>query len=700
MNNNRSIIIGVCVSAFLLIGIVAAILVLYSDKGRVRTDVEKTTVSHASVLQAVPADAAFVFCFQNARSGIGILGDRSHCLRTLTGGNASFGHFLVTLRDSLSLKTHPMALSVHYSDGMVPLMILETGHGADTTEYESALMDGAQACGLKSALAQGEEGVYLLVSPSESLVESSARHLVGGTSILDDPGFAELAARRNSHDVLFVAHDYLGKAVAAFCQKPLYPYAPFLRDLAEWTAFDIRQADGKRLLMTGSARCGKSPAQYANLLSGLTGGELRGGQALPAVTETALFLAVPDAEDYLKAYERYLDASQSLSQFRRTCDTLTARTGRDPRTWLKESGVRELVRADWAGTSVVMLRLAKASKEVVAVEAFPYGAFPAALFGDVFDIGDAVSCLRRGEWLVVGSATALSAYQTLLDGQGSLQEVLSQVSQDRLLPGKESAAAFYFSVSDAAGRLPLWFRPGVADDLKMTLEGVIREPMVLSWGAEGLRLEVARPTDYAERKSGGKRVEAGKKADVEVPQGPFEVMNCGTGKPNLFYQTSNLSLCLKDKESGKGLWGVSFDQPICGAVGTVDIFANGKLQFLFAAGSKLYLIDRLGRFVTGFPVELGKEVLLGPAVYDFSDDKNYTVLVLHKDNTIGMYDLHGVQPAGWRGITSPHTIVSLPVPGTADGKAVWVVQTAGGEQVYDFLGGEPLKAKSIKNLTY
>ena len=699
MNNNRSIIIGVCISAFLLIGIIAAVLVLYSDKGRVRADLE--TVSHASVLQAVPADAAFVFCFRNARGGVGILGDRSHCLRTLTGGNVPFGHFLVALRDSLSLKTHPMTLSVHYSEGMVPLMILETGHAADTTEYETALMDCAEACGLKSALAVGEGSGYLLVSPSESLVESSSRHLSGGTSILDDPSFAELAARRSSRDVLFVSHDYLGKAIAAFCQKPLYPYASFLKGLAEWSAFDIRQADSKRLLMTGSALCGKSPVHYANLLSGLTGGELRGGQALPAMTETALSLAIPDAEAYLKAYEHYLDASQSLPQFRRTCDTLKARTGKDPCVWLKESGVREVVRADWASTGVVLLRLGKASKEAGGVESFPYGAFPAALFGEVFGVGDGACCLRRGEWLILGSEATLTGYETLLQARGSLQDALTQVSLERFLPGKETAAAFYLSVSDAAGQLPAWLRPAVADDLKATLDGVIREPLVLSWGSEGLRLEVARPTDYAERKaSGGKRVEVGRKADVEVPQGPFEVLNCGTGKVNLFYQTPNLSLCLKDKESGKGLWGVSFDQLICGAVDTVDVFANGKLQFLFAAGSKLYLIDRLGRFVTGFPVELGKEVLLGPAVYDFSAAKDYTILVLHKDNTIGMYDLHGVQPALWKGITSPHTIVSLPVPGSADGRRVWVVQTAGGEQVFDFLGGEPLKAKSIKNLTY
>ena len=36
----------------------------------------------------------------------------------------------------------------------------------------------------------------------------------------------------------------------------------------------------------------------------------------------------------------------------------------------------------------------------------------------------------------------------------------------------------------------------------------------------------------------------------------------------------------------------------CGAVATIDYYANGKLQFLFAAGSRLYLIDRLGAMVT------------------------------------------------------------------------------------------------------
>ena len=50
------------------------------------------------------------------------------------------------------------------------------------------------------------------------------------------------------------------------------------------------------------------------------------------------------------------------------------------------------------------------------------------------------------------------------------------------------------------------------------------------------------------------------------------------------------------------------------------IGANGKIQFCFCAGSSVYLIDRLGRFVSGFPVDLGKTVLLGPSVLSLDVD--------------------------------------------------------------------------------
>lgn len=700
--SKKSLIICLCILLLLVAAIVVGVRMLYS--GDPQPSEGERAVSHAGILQAVPSDAALVFSFQNAKSGLSLLDDRTMLFHSLLGGNPAFGRFVATLPDSVSLKAQPMAVSVHGSETLLPLMVLDAGHTLDTTDLKRNVLDYAERCGLQAALKDAGDAGFILVSPSRTLVESSCRHLDTGSSVLDDPYFGDLAAGLSSRDVVFFSNGDLGRILSSLCLRPLYPYSTFLKGAAEWTGFDIRETGAKHHRLTGKAVAGRSPSYYANLLDALPGGELCFREALPANTVSALALSLPDYGAYVKAHERWLDASQSLQVFRRECDTLRARTGEDPVKWFSKEGVCEVVKAVWTSpagsrTAVVLLRSGKASKAEAAVGAFPFAGFPAAVFGGVFASSGSL-CKTAGEWRIIGSEASLAEYDAMMEEKGSLADALSDVSESRLIPAKGGKAAFYFSASDAVPCFGEWFRPLLSDNLKSGLEGVIRFPIVLASTSEGLVLEAARPVDYAERKASGKKGTPGRKADVEIPQGPFEVTNSGTGKTNLFYQAPNLSLCLKDKESGKGLWGVSFDRPICGAACCIDYYANGKLQFLFAAGSRLYLIDRLGRFVSGFPVELGKEVLLGPAVYDFSGAKGYTVLVLHRDNTIGMYDLHGVQPAAWQGITSPDTILSLPVLAKADGKRVWVVKTAGGEQVYDFWGGEPLKAKSIKNLEY
>ena len=92
------------------------------------------------------------------------------------------------------------------------------------------------------------------------------------------------------------------------------------------------------------------------------------------------------------------------------------------------------------------------------------------------------------------------------------------------------------------------------------------------------------------------------------------VKNSDTGRNNLFVQNKNLSLSLKE-ETGKGIWTVPFKKPLCGSVVNVDMYGNGRLQFLFASGSNIYIMDRKGRYVNPYPVDLGSEILLGPPVF-------------------------------------------------------------------------------------
>ncbi|MCQ2184366.1 MAG: hypothetical protein MJY62_03030 [Bacteroidales bacterium] len=75
------------------------------------------------------------------------------------------------------------------------------------------------------------------------------------------------------------------------------------------------------------------------------------------------------------------------------------------------------------------------------------------------------------------------------------------------------------------------------------------------------------------------------------------------GKDYVLNQTKDNVLHACDS-SGKPLWDLKIGGPIDGTVGIVDFYSNGKQQFMFTSGRKLYVVDRLGRFVEGFPMEL------------------------------------------------------------------------------------------------
>ena len=89
-------------------------------------------------------------------------------------------------------------------------------------------------------------------------------------------------------------------------------------------------------------------------------------------------------------------------------------------------------------------------------------------------------------------------------------------------------------------------------------------------------------------------------------------------------------------------------------------YANRKIQYLFICGSSLYLLDRLGHIVKGFPVQLSSEVLLGPDAYDFSGAGRYNIMVLNRDGSIDMYNLKGERPASWKSIRPEAAAIGLP----------------------------------------
>lgn len=654
--NRKSILIlaGAVLLILALIGV--AVHALYS--GVPEGDDAAGHAGNSELLAAVPSDAAAVFSFSDIRKGVNFLSDPSGMFSGIFSRTRSpkFISFLGRLKDD-GVHGARMAVSMHFSGNLEPLMIIDAGRvGADTSSLEIRILAAADSAGLNACISEGDRKL-LLVSASETLIGNSVRHIDGGTSILDDSSFASALGKVKGENAMYVSHDYAPQLVATYLDAGFRKYSDFLKRFSDWTALDIMSAGGYRLQMQGASSCGRSDSFFLHVLEKQPQGGSHVNEILPEGTTFSAVLTDEDFKQFNSSFSRYLDASAKLSSRKRRLDTLTA-DGLSPLQWREKVSVREVARVEWNAVDTqyvaVFVRTGEKSKGKPEVVTNAYRGFVPALYGDIFAIKDESSMVSSGNWTAFGGAEALSDW----------------IESGRLnvtFPSEECVAA------------------------------IVIPPMTLQWTEKGVMLNAEPVASLSSQAEAGGAAGIPASASVERSNGPFKVHNCGTGKINELYQNDKLYICLRD-ENGRGMWGVPVGERICGCVAEVDHFRNGKIQFLFCAGSEMCLVDRLGRFVSGFPVSLGKEVLVGPAVYDFNSDRKYSVMVLHSDNTVGVYDMSGKAVDWWNGMISKYAFVSLPELIEYEGVKYWTVETSAGQTVYEFGGGEPLKGKVARKI--
>jgi hypothetical protein len=127
----------------------------------------------------------------------------------------------------------------------------------------------------------------------------------------------------------------------------------------------------------------------------------------------------------------------------------------------------------------------------------------------------------------------------------------------------------------------------------------------------------------------------------------FVVRNHSTRKDDVFLQDSSNAVSLIG-DDGKVLWRVAVGKPIHGDIAQIDYFNNGKLQVLFATAGQLHLIDRLGNYVTPFPVVTKENDPDFLSIVDYDHSKKYRFLISSGSGKLWMHDKGGENLDGWQ----------------------------------------------------
>ena len=720
--NRKTIIMCVTVTCVFVMVVSVALFFLYSGTDKSKNGLADTR--DFMLFSAVPSDALSVMKFSDLASMTECLVSEQSALHYFVTEKAERGKmvaFLEKLSASSSLynsaMSSPAVMSVHNIGDLTPLLILDAGKsGANPAEAVDSLNSLALRCGLTAQYTDASDIApagsplrkrsLMLISPSDILVQSSLRHLKSDISVWDVPGFAESVRMSADDAMLILPASGVEKTLTAIFSSKYRAYPVFFRKYADCTSFSITNFDSETFSMAGRSYSEGGASDFMNVFSKVDPSVPEVASILPAYTIHAEALPLADVSAYIDAYFDFCE-TQSLSKtLESEFSALEKRGGIDPADWAESLNIREVAKAAYVsgGTveTVLLVHVGKKDSAILTKEGasskdggntvirnYAWTGYLSALFGPLFSTDDEAHFILENGWMIIGSRNALEEYTSGRAVEYTLAEYFADASIADGLSGKSSYFVSYHSLMEDESFTEAMFAKNFLPAVKASFGDISYEPVFFSVeeSKSGMELNF-RLHRTTVTKSQAPTFE--RDTSVPIPEGPFRVKNSGTGKMNLFYQQDNLYLCLQE-EGGKGLWGVPFDAPICGCAQTVDYYANGKLQILFASGTKLHLIDRLGRFVNPpFPVNLGKEILLGPDVYDFSGRRKYNVMVLHTDNTIEMYNLQGRRPPEWKTITSSETIKGLPERIRVGGNTYWVVRTSIQTLIFGFYGGNTL----------
>ncbi len=147
--------------------------------------------------------------------------------------------------------------------------------------------------------------------------------------------------------------------------------------------------------------------------------------------------------------------------------------------------------------------------------------------------------------------------------------------------------------------------------------------------------------------------------DTTVSSMPAAFVNHHTGENEIAVQDDKGNLYLLNARGAK-LWQRPIGEKIISPIYMVDVFRNDKFQLLFNTKNHIYLIDRNGKDVSGFPAKLPHPATSALSLLDYNKDKKYRMFVACNNNVIYNFNEQGKLQEGFEPVKT-ESEVKLPI---------------------------------------
>jgi len=300
------------------------------------------------------------------------------------------------------------------------------------------------------------------------------------------------------------------------------------------------------------------------------------------------------------------------------------------------------------------IKLAKASGSRIEEKYTTYtlrkinnGNFLRNTFGEIFsDIS--------GNWF-----TFIDDYVVFANSKESLVNFVRLYDTGKTLDLNENFKMFSDNISSKSSLL-IYFQPGaivpfanlLADNMFSEKLKIYKENIN---DIEAIALQYSSTSDMFYTSFYLKHSKSKKEENMAIWK--VELNDIIYGKPTLVWdhKSKNYNTVVFDNMSnmylinahGQIVWKKRIDGKPQSEIYEVDYYKNGKIQYLFNTKDFIYLVDKNGEFVKGYPIKLNPYATNGLSLFDYKKNKDYRIMIAQADKKVYNYTIKGKKVTGW-----------------------------------------------------
>lgn len=530
----------------------------------------------------------------------------------------------------------------------------------------------------------------ILAASNPQLLKEANYQLASGKSLLDDKSFQKAvnAAGKNVEANFYINYKAIPQYLTAILKPTLLEQQERISEFASWTELDVTLKN-EGLACNGFTYSADSLNQFLGLFLNQTPQSIDFPDHIPANTASFLFYGISDVISFVADYRSFYAARGELVAMEEKLDSLnqvyetdlehaflgwmgktyglcitepTSASFANQSYWIFETRSEELASKLLSDLATKLAAKSELTVEKSQVNGVEIGQLK--LEGVVSELfGDGYEAFENPYYLVYNK------YVVFASSQSSLESYLQYVQADRTLAKDLSFSRFAESLSSSFNvfsyhhlkRSKQIFNSYLNNDAVEVLQN--NASVVSQFEALGTQISSTGSSFYSNvfLKYNPNAEEVSEdywKAEMDAPiqTNPVFVKNHLSGEQEVLVQDKNNQLYLFNLV-GQQLFKRELPETIESRPVQIDAFNNKKLQYIFNTKNYIYLIDRNGKDVDGFPIELNSPAETELSVIEYDNKRDYRLLISCKNKRIYNYNVEGKKVSGWRHNRAPNPTV-------------------------------------------